>query len=397
MNKPFHDSHYVIERVEQYLSSKLSEYADFNNELNSSSTVKVDSNGPKVKIFSLSDSEVTYQYDVSDILYWVERDTYFDELEKWNGVKLEEEHQLAVTFLKESKQLPLFLDLIDVIRRQRIAPFVGAGVSYQAGYPMWGHSLERLATQIGGDQLLEQIKDDLSNYRYLEVAERLYKKNTPIFDNFIQTEFRLKAAQENDKPVFPPIIELLPKLATSCIITTNFDRLIEKKFDQIKANYGYMYGKQDQNGFVSQLLKGEHCLMKLHGDIGQPRSYVFTESQYSEAYGENAVDFTKQLPRTLRQIYISHSLLFLGCSLEQDRTLDLFNSVKQEGSFEIPDHFALLPYPKPEQEAAKKGRLLSFNIKPIWYKVDGNDHSMLEKLLHLALDVASKKYSLRGV
>ena len=29
MNKPFNDSHHVIERVEQYLSTKLSEYADF--------------------------------------------------------------------------------------------------------------------------------------------------------------------------------------------------------------------------------------------------------------------------------------------------------------------------------------------------------------------------------
>ncbi|MFM5133147.1 SIR2 family protein [Aeromonas rivipollensis] len=400
MNKPFHDSHHVIERVEQYLSSKLSEYAEFNEELNSSATVKVGSDGPKVTILSLSDANIAYKYDVSDILYWVERDTYFDELEKWNGVKLEEKHQAVVDFLKQSEQFPSFLDLVDAIRRQRVAPFVGAGISFGVGYPLWGKALERLATQIGGDDLLKQIKNDLSCYRYLKVAELLYQKNDAYFDNFVQTEFRLKAAQEDEKPVFPPVIELLPRLASSCVITTNFDRLIEKRFEQLKGKPldGYMYGKQEQNGFVSQLLKGEHCLMKLHGDSGQPKSYVFTESQYDEAYGENGkIDFSKQLPRSLRQIYISHSLLFLGCSLEQDRTLELFHSVKQQGHFEIPEHFAFLPQPQPIEAAEKKGRLLGLNIKPIWYKVENHDHSMLEMLLDLALDVAAKKYSLRSV
>ncbi|QYK08855.1 SIR2 family protein [Shewanella mangrovisoli] len=399
MSKLFQDSHFVIERVEQYLSTKLGEYADFNNELNLSATVTVESEGPKVSIHSMNDSSVVYQYDVSDILYWVERDTYFDELEKWNGIKLEEKHYLAVKFLKETEQVPLFLDLIDAIKRQRVAPFVGAGVALAAGYPLWGKALERLAKQIGGEELLAQIKHELSNNHYLEVAELLYQKNEAYFDNFVQTEFRLKAAQEDDRPLFPPVIDLLPTLASSCVITTNFDRLIEKKFDQTKGSSlnGYMYGKQEQNGFISQLLKGERCLMKLHGDAAQPKSYVFTESQYDEAYGINGIDFSKQLPRSLRQIYISHSLLFLGCSLEKDRTLELFESVKQEGHFEIPDHFAFLPLPKPSDVADKKGRLLSLNIKPIWYEVKEHDHSMLEKCLELALDVASKKYSLRSV
>ncbi|MFH0230305.1 hypothetical protein ACGRRZ_15200 [Vibrio diabolicus] len=83
--------------------------------------------------------------------------------------------------------------------------------------------------------------------------------------------------------------------------------------------------------------------------------------------------------------------------MEQDRTLELFKSVKDEGHFEIPNHFAFLPEPEPEDKAEKMGRLLSMSIKPIWYRAKDGDHSMLEKLLLLATDVACKRYSLGGV
>jgi len=395
MSKQFHDSHQLIERVEQYLESKLEINSDFNNEINISASVTVPDSGPKVTITSLTDPEIEYSYDVSDILYWVERDTYFDELSKWNGVKLEEKHQDAKTFLRESNQFPAFLDLVDALKRQRVAPFIGAGASLPAGYPNWGDALKKLAEEMGGTTSAE-IKDDIDGYQYLAAAEKLYKKNEDVFQHFVQTEFRLKPTHEEGKPLFPPVIELLPEFAKACVVTTNFDRLIEKRFESHtgKPLDGYMYGKQEQNGFVSQLLKGEHCLMKLHGDSVQPQSYVFTESQYKEAYGDGEIDFKKQLPRSLRQIYISYSLLFIGCSLEQDRTLELFKSVKEEGHFEIPNHFALLADCEGEEKAEKMGRLLRMNIKPIWYRTEGRDHSLLEKILSLAIDVSNKKISL---
>ncbi|QUX95668.1 hypothetical protein C0J08_09705 [Marinomonas sp. CT5] len=395
MNKPSFDSNYVINRVEQYLQSKLAENSEFNDEVNHSASVEISDEGPKVRIKSLTDPETEFSYDISEILYWIERDTYFDELAKWNGVKLEEMHRDAVVFLKETHQYSLFMDLVDAIRRQRIAPFIGAGASLPAGYPSWGNALKSLAKSMG-EKVVESTSQLLKACDYLPLAEILFQHNEHLFLNFVQTEFRLKPTHEDDKPIFPPVIDLLPQITSSCIITTNFDRLIEKRFELLRGRplQGYMYGKQAQNGFVTQLLKGEHCLLKLHGDVEEPQSYVFTDTQYSEAYGTDAIDFTKQLPRSLRQIYVSHSLLFLGCSLEQDRTLELFKSVKDEGHFEIPNHFALLPEPKQDDKPEKMGRLLSMNIKPIWYRTDNHDHSMLEKILMLATDVASKRYSL---
>jgi len=150
-----------------------------------------------------------------------------------------------------------------------------------------------------------------------------------------------------------------------------------------------MHGIQPRTTFVKDLIKGERCLLKLHGSVGEEDSYIFTLNQYNDAYGDPLI-FEKPLPKTLRQIYISHSLLFLGCSLEEDKTLELFQKIKQEGQFEIPQHFAILPEPltKPLKRQ-KENYLRNINIKTIWYPV--GEHDYVERLLKLAIDVANSR------
>jgi len=152
---------------------------------------------------------------------------------------------------------------------------------------------------------------------------------------------------------------------------------------------GYMYGMQQGNKFVPKLIKGDRCILKLHGDAEDHQTYVFTEQQYRKAYG-NPLNFKKPLPRALRQIFLSHSLLFLGCSLEQDITLELFQKVVDKREFEIPDHFAILPEPKSTDAKNRKAtRLLPLNIRPIWYPT--NKHHFVERYLTLAVDMAEGK------
>jgi hypothetical protein len=86
--------------------------------------------------------------------------------------------------------------------------------------------------------------------------------------------------------------------------------------------------------------------------------------------------------------------LFLGCSLEQDKTLELFKEVKDGGQFEIPDHFALISEPDEViEKQSTENRLLDIKIRPIWYKSD-DQHVMATKLIALAADVAERRLSL---
>ncbi|MBB4592829.1 SIR2 family protein [Xanthomonas cannabis] len=378
--KKLRENKLIVDKVEEALQAAYTSNSDFNAVLDEADPL----------IFkSLRDPEHEYLIRISDALYWVERDAYLDELDHWEGKCHIDQHDAASRFIKESDQGAVFLDLVDALRIGRIAPFVGAGLSRACGYPMWGEALRKLAQKLDGLGLPD-IEPLMVQYEYLKAAELLHAAAPDQVQNFIKTEFRKRGA------ILGPIL-LLPELAKGCIVTTNFDSVIEDLFSELRQGLdGYMYGSQPGNAFVQRLLRGERCILKLHGDARQENSYVFTQAQYEAAYGQ-PLEFKSQLPRALRQIFISHSLLFLGCSLEQDKTLDLFKMVVDEASFEIPDHFAILNDPgDPHERAAKEARLLRLRIRPLWYSTpvgdDGKpDHSLLEQLLRLAIAVAQRQ------
>lgn len=378
--KKLRENKLIIDKVEEALQAAYSSNQEFN--------VVLDEAEP-LSFKSLRDPDHEYLVKVSDALYWVERDAYLDELDHWEGQRQVDQHEAATAFIKTSDQQAVFLDLVDAVRFGRIAPFVGAGLSKACGYPMWGEALRKIAQKLNGLGV-QDIEPLMAQYDYLQAAQVLHDAAAEQVRHFIKTEFRQRGAINGP-------VRLLPELANGCIVTTNFDTVIEDLFrDRGQPLDGYMHGTQAGNNFVQRLLRGERCILKLHGDAGQANTHVFTRAQYQAAYGEPFA-FQNQLPRALRQIFISHSLLFLGCSLEQDKTLDLFKSVIDEAAFEIPDHFALLNEPAtPQERARKEDRLLQLKIRPLWYATpadaDGKpDHSLLEQILRLAIAVASRQ------
>lgn len=378
--KKLRENKLIVDKVEEALQAAYTSNADFNAVLDEADPLTFK---------SLRDPEHEYFINISDALYWVERDAYLDELDHWEGKRQIDQHEAASRFIKESDQRAVFLDLVDALRIGRIAPFVGAGLSRACGYPMWGEALRKLAQKLDGLGCPD-IEPLMAQYDYFQAAQVLHAAAPDQVQNFIKTEFRKRGA------ILGPML-LLPELAKGCIVTTNFDSVIEDLFSELKQGLdGYMYGTQPGNAFVQRLLRGERCILKLHGDARQENSYVFTQAQYEAAYGQ-PLAFQNQLPRALRQIFISHSLLFLGCSLEQDKTLDLFKFVIDEAVFEIPDHFALLNDPgNPQERAGKEARLLKLRIRPLWYSTpegeDGKpDHSLLEQILKLVIAVARRQ------
>lgn len=375
----------LIEKVEQFLQTGYESNAGFNEAFSGEDTVLIK---------GLKDREHEYRYQTSEILYWVDRELYLDELESWNGEKVKGRHSDALEFLADSNQGAVFSDLVELIRRRKVSPFLGAGVSKAAGYPLWGEALKELSETIATiDE--KEISDLLADNKYLEAAQKIFEVSEYQLTNYIQTTFRTKYDNDEDRETIPKVFQLLPRLSSGCIVTTNFDCLIEEAFKAKKAPLvdGYMHGIQQGHNFVQRLLKGDRCVLKLHGDSAQQGTYVFTEQQYESAYG-NPIEYSNQLPKALRQIYISSSLLFLGCSLAQDKTLELFKQVKDGSEFEVPDHFAIISEPNDVAEKqTTENRLLDIKIRPIWYKPD-NQHEMATKLVELAVDIAERKLSL---
>lgn len=353
---------------------------------------------------SIHDVPNNYSVEISDLLFWHDPVAYMDEMERWEGQLVKDQHAEMIEYLENSEQSAVFSKLIETIKKKRIAPFVGAGLSKPCNFPLWGEAIEKLVNKLEGVSTSEQratqpalayldeVKQHLSEQRYLEAVELLYTNSKTHVDSFVRNTFELSINLAISGPV-----ELLPKICEGCIVTTNFDEVIETAFNtDRKPIEGYMHGTQTRHQFAAKLIQGERCILKLHGTVNDPETYILSEAQYNNAYGDNAsFDYTRPLAKTLRQIFISHSLLFLGCSLEQDRTLGLFQDVVNSNAFDIPDHFALLPKPSDhEKYLAKEEMLQQAKIRPIWYQVindeDGiSDHSGVEKLLILAIDSAA--------
>jgi len=385
----------LIKQVELFLENGLKDNESFNAALDGEDVID---------IRSLQDHEHTYQYTASEVLYWVDRTVYLDELDNWNGEQLKEVHAEAIQYIAESNQEAVFSDLISLIRRKKVAPFIGAGISAAAGYLSWDNTLRQL-----GERLTNVDNDDveklISGNKFLRLAQNLHNASSVQLNNHVRTTFRVKSEIEENRNRIPEVIQLLSRLCSGAMVTTNFDTLIEDWFKSKGAPEfdGFLFGLQQNSNFVQKLLKGDRCLLKLYGDASQPDTYVFTEEQYKQGYGEDEIDFRLQLPKALRQIYISHSLIFLGCSLAHDKTMELFKHVKEEGQFVIPEHFAFLAQPVKdsgevnlEEKQETEDRLLDIGIRPIWY-LSKDSHAMLTQLLELAANVAENRVALRGV
>ena len=387
----------TVIKFQSSLKSVLDEHQEFHETINGDAPLK---------FFGLGEEPAEYFVDISDILFWLDSVAYMDELDLWSGLKVRETHQEVLDYLRESEQGIVFSALVEAVKRKRITPFVGAGLSKPCQFPLWGEAIKKLvnkldvvpAAQQPALSYLEDVKKLLSKGKYLDAVQLLYENDKTQVENFIRNNFSLPTdGQALGERIRGPI-EFLPDIADGCIVTTNFDRLIEETYrKRNRPIEGYMHGIQDRSKFVTSMIQGERCILKLHGNVGDQNTYIFSQQQYSDAYGEE-INFTKPLAKTLRQIFVSNSLVFIGCSLEQDRTLDLFSTVVKSEEFEIPDHFAILNKPSSDVEMrAKENLLLEMNIRPIWYEIDSNgEHTKLEKILKYIADCSNGRASLGG-
>lgn len=185
---------------------------------------------------------------------------------------------------------------------------------------------------------------------------------------------------------------MLPRLFSSCVITTNFDRVLEDCYSQQQTAFTEKaVGLNNPHNFIKAMTRGQRYLLKLHGNIDVAEHRVFTKSEYQRAYGQDDqqtidfIDLAYPLPKLLAQLYVNHSFLFLGCSLDSDRTINTFELIcERNPREEIADHYAILERPEDDQVfMAQNQRLSACNIKPIWYDYD--QHEKVGEILELLL------------
>lgn len=254
--------------------------------------------------------------------------------------------------------------LVLVKNKAKIIPFIGAGFSVASGCPVWSNYISDLAiSKTGMDE--EEVKKRLGSGEHEALMDEVIDS---VGIDVFQRDFRSKFEGSLIIPALSPSSNLA-SLFNECYITTNFDRVLEGSHHSVAPFTEKVMGVDDTGRFLKAIYRCEKYLLKLHGNIDEQRDRILTKAEYNSGYGNDDVDVQLPIPRTLSRIFSSFSVLFLGCSLIQDRYLDVLNKVYASGPNLMPDHFAILVAPEDDSEMQVRDRYMAtLGITPIWFK-----------------------------
>ncbi len=250
-----------------------------------------------------------------------------------------------------------------------VIPFVGAGLSIPFGLPGWTQFLLSRAREAS---LEPQIQAHLEKGKYEEAAEDLLNALAPLaFNDAIDDAYG--DGQLAGKPLQGAVLSLV-QLAAGPVITTNFDHLLERVFKQKAREFEYVaWGARV--GLAGQAFhQNRRLLLKIHGDVSDRLDRILTRSDYESHYG----DPNQPLPRMIGNMLKTRTLLFIGCSLNQDRIVSILQGIAQEDWADA--HYAIVERPAAEDDSRPRARFLSAHgIRPIWYPA--GRHDLLAPLL----------------
>ena len=288
------------------------------------------------------------------------------------------------------RNLQRFDQLVDRLEAGDVVPFIGAGLSKAGGFPTWEDPLRSQGRTAGINAA--HIEDLLARGEYETViAEIETSRGRDVFTQEIRDVFA-RTGTVTDTTL------LITELFTDTVITTNYDRLVEQAFDTGAKN-----AFQVING-LSALANPDTdrvSIVKLHGDIRTPEQCILGKNQYDQAYGQGAIDLNRPIPKLLEYYYKNSSLLFLGCSLNNDRTVQVFRAIKhgiqqKYRDIVIPQHFAIEQAPESEQALIERNAyLLGLGITGIWF--EKGQFEYVEAMLRLARNELRYRGSFPGV
>lgn len=212
-----------------------------------------------------------------------------------------------------------------------LVPFVGAGLT-QFAYHSWDGALMELAGKITNKADSRHVRGLIKSRDYMDAAQQLEDLRTP--SNLARDIAHLFSADHltakmDELP--KQAVSLLPLLFKGLVLTTNFDETLETVYKE----YGYPFQRVSDpihQELLEQFLRNQNTcgLFKMHGTVTgnliEYRDIVFTSAQYDLHYKKGS-----PLISALKACFEKRLMFFLGCSLEDDRTMDVLKEVIVQG------------------------------------------------------------------
>ena len=265
--------------------------------------------------------------------------------------------------------------LIPLIKSNQIVPFVGAGMSIDI-YGSWGEAMQRMMKGYfdGLDSDANEIGKLIGGCEFENAAQKIYDalKKTAFHDRLVAM---FKDSRITDEQLKKMTVRYLPKIfKNSLVVTTNFDKTLERAYLAERYAFDEKVVLRHLTAWqATRVRRGSlHYLIKIHGCVSAPDEVVITKESYDDLYKYGSEHMAR-----LHSILSANSLLFVGCGLREDRTVDLLRGVSSD------DHYAILPMNGDVgQEAFEKRRKFmseDLHMHCIWYPK--GEHHYVEDIL----------------
>jgi len=277
---------------------------------------------------------------------------------------------------------------------ERVIPFVGAGVSMAIRrkgtddplFPSWkellAHAADRLDRESKtGEATYIRAALNLDDLDYVRIATDARKYLGPSWCAFLKEELNRERASVDDDTLILP--RLLWELGGKLIITTNYDKVLRWSCpNPHDCETWNIQHKAEQSHFLARQEAEKPTVWHLHGSIEDASRIILTKDGYNLLYSD---DSSKQLYaaalQTFRSILGSHTLLFVGCSFDDEQIGMQLRGISNIFEGNTGPHYALI---KEDEKARLKGLI---SIEPLTFTDFGEPlRTRIESLIHCRSD-----------
>lgn len=256
-----------------------------------------------------------------------------------------------------------------VASTQGIVPFVGAGISMPFGFPGWSEFLLGQARDAG---IETQIQTRIAAGEFEQAADDLFVElRASAFDDAINSEF---GDHQIEGKTLAGAVMVLTRMGDGPVITTNLDHVLERAFERAHKSFEHISWNIQENMLERALKQNHHTLVKLHGDALERTGRILRRAEYDAHYGTLGADVS----RGVYKILFSRTLLFVGCSLNNDRWMHVLRLLAPNDP--ALRHYAIVAYPANDADyQARRKFFAELNIRPIWFP--HGEFQWIEKIL----------------
>ncbi|MCW2114432.1 SIR2 family protein [Bradyrhizobium elkanii] len=248
------------------------------------------------------------------------------------------------------------------IVKERCIFFLGAGISASSvgpagnSPPTWKEFLAAACDLVTDTDLRKEIEKLIAERKYL-VALQAIKDNSDRarYHDFLNRNF--------NAPYQPSRLhEIIYDLDSRIVLTANFDKIYEGYCLSYRPGGKPLHKVIDytSEALADELRDNTRLLIRAHGSINDVRQMIFTRSEYHAAkrrYGS--------FYEILKALFITNTIVFLGCGMDDPDILLLLEDVHILGRHEKP-HYALVRSGEANSVTIKDW-LETYNVKVLEY------------------------------